>query len=416
MRTGTAPLRRIATVFNGGTPTSDAVNWGGDVPWATPNDLAKVDGTLLGATERTLTTVGLKAGSAQVPAGSLILSTRAPIGYVAVTDRPMAFNQGCRGIVPGPQSDGRYLRYHLWSRREALHSLGTGSTFQELGTDSLEGFPVPVPPLAEQRRIADFLDDQIPLIDATLRSTEHQASLVTERTSAAIRRELLPGTSSIMNQPPWFDDLPEKWVAAPLRAHWQVIDCKHLTPQYVESGFPVVSPGDITPGRLDLSRAHRFVNKADYLDLADELRRCRPGDIVYSRNASAGTAALVEDRTGPFTMGQDVCRITSSQQSQVYLLYALNFLVRPQLDSARVGSTFTRINIDRIKGLRVAVPPSIDQKRIGESCDQHWEAGSRIRSALARQISLLQERKRALITAAVTGEFDVSTASGRNTA
>ncbi|WP_369028430.1 restriction endonuclease subunit S, partial [Nocardia farcinica] len=110
------------------------------------------------------------------------------------------------------------------------------------------------------------------------------------------------------------------------------------------TGYPVVSPGDISAGRLDLSRCHRFVDLEDYEDLADDLRRARRGDIVYSRNASVGTASYV-DTDEPFTMGQDVCRITSDRQDQLYLAYVLNVVVKPQLNSLQVGSTFTRVNI-----------------------------------------------------------------------
>src|SRR5271157_1993578 len=93
-------LRRVFRVINGGTPTSDPANWNGSVPWATPVDLGRSHGGVIRDTDRTLTIDGLRAGSSLVPGGSLIVSTRAPIGYVAEVAEPTAFNQGCRGLVP----------------------------------------------------------------------------------------------------------------------------------------------------------------------------------------------------------------------------------------------------------------------------------------------------------------------------
>jgi type I restriction enzyme S subunit len=153
-----APLRRVFRIVNGGTPTSDKQYWDGDVRWATPADIGAVDGKYLNSTQRSLTEAGVLTGSRTVPSGSIILSTRAPIGYVAQTSRLMAFNQGCRGLIPTVPADMRYFRYQLLSLREELVSRGAGSTFMELSTDALAAVPMVRPPLDEQRRIADFLD------------------------------------------------------------------------------------------------------------------------------------------------------------------------------------------------------------------------------------------------------------------
>jgi type I restriction enzyme S subunit len=153
------------------------------------------------------------------------------------------------------------------------------------------------------------------------------------------------------------------------------------------------------------------VEEIDYLDLADTSRRCQLGDIVYSRNASAGSAALVVSEEA-FTMGQDVCRITSQSPNQKYLYYALNHLVEPQLAVARVGSTFTRINVDQIKGLRVPVPSWERQQEISRLVDAQVQQSATVLSVIERQIGILQELKQSLISAAVSGEFDVSSADG----
>lgn len=95
------------------------------------------------------------------------------------------------------------------------------------------------------------------------------------------------------------------------------------------------------------------------------------------------------------------------------MTFVLNNVVTPQLDAARLGSTFTRINVDAIKNLRIPVPPVQEQRALAAECDREVEATSAVRRHLRRLADLIDERRRALITACVTGEFDVSTASSR---
>jgi type I restriction enzyme S subunit len=196
-----AQLRRLFRIVNGGTPTADPINWDGEVRWATPVDLARVDGEFIDETERRLTVTGLHSGSRSVPSGSLILSTRAPIGYVAQTTREMSFNQGCRGLVPVVSMDIRYFRYQLSALRDDLQSLGAGSTFQELSTEALATMRLTNPNIEMQRVIADFLDTETVRIDGLVNKQRLIIDLLTERrqaliTAAMTGRFRVPGTKS----------------------------------------------------------------------------------------------------------------------------------------------------------------------------------------------------------------------------
>lgn len=180
------PIRRLFRIVNGGTPTSDTRNWDGDVAWATPIDLSQTNGKRIESTMRTLSRQGLLSGSRSVPAGSLILSTRAPIGYVSETTTDMAFNQGCRGLVPVIDLDIRYFRYQMIASTQHLDALGNGSTFTELSGDSLASFKIFAPPLPEQRAIADRLDAETARIDTLVSKLQRQLELLTERRQAVI--------------------------------------------------------------------------------------------------------------------------------------------------------------------------------------------------------------------------------------
>jgi type I restriction enzyme, S subunit len=154
-------LGDVATIVNGGTPKSNISEyWGGDVQWLTPKDMGRMDGREISETPRTITKEGLASSSARlVPTGSVILSTRAPIGHLAINRAPMAFNQGCRGIIPNRQLDPTYLFHFLDMSRDLLNDLGTGTTFKELSASNLKGVKIPLPPLEEQQRIVAVLDE-----------------------------------------------------------------------------------------------------------------------------------------------------------------------------------------------------------------------------------------------------------------
>jgi len=313
------------------------------------------------------------------------------------------------GVLP------RFLHYSLraYPYMEQYRLLGRGDTTfdRSVGREDFEGLPVLLPPIGEQRRISDFLDDQVARLDRAIELRLRQAERLTERLRGMVialvsgqdRSPLIPTRSR------WFPLLPVGWRVVRLKHEWRVIDCKHRTPVYLDEGYRVVSTAEVKPGRLDLSLATRFVAREDFLDLADDLRRPRRGDLVYSRNASIGTAAYV-DTDDSFTMGQDVCRITSHRANQLFLSFVLNYAVHPQLDYEKVGATFSRINVERILALSIPVPPRELQDGIANNVDLLIAAHGSAERLGRRQNKLLAERKKSLITAAVTGQLDVTTA------
>ena len=164
------PLQSLASVtqiISGGTPKSGVEEfWEGDVQWLTPADMGKMTGIYVSDTRRKITQLGLAKSSAKLfPTNSVILSTRAPIGHLAINTTPMATNQGCRGLIPNESVDTKYLYYFLYSNVELLNELGTGTTFKELSKSELEKVRLPTPKIEEQKRIVAILDQAFADID-----------------------------------------------------------------------------------------------------------------------------------------------------------------------------------------------------------------------------------------------------------
>jgi len=133
-------LKRLFRVVNGSTPKSDEpAYWDGEIPWATPDDLGKLAARELRRTGRYITREGYEScRTSMVPEGSLVLSTRAPIGHLAIAAVDLCTNQGCRSLVFRKHSDREFFYFELVALRPILESLGDGSTFRELAKQSLE--------------------------------------------------------------------------------------------------------------------------------------------------------------------------------------------------------------------------------------------------------------------------------------
>lgn len=173
------PLGVFAEVIGGGTPsTKEPSYWGGDVAWITPKDLSRLEGRFVAAGDRNITVAGLEASSAKtLPPGALVVSSRAPIGYVAIAAKPLATNQGCRSLV-FKDDEPKFFYYVLKSSTEQLEALANGTTFREISGSGMKRVVVPRPPLDQQRAIASILgafDDKIEQRQQTAQAVERLA-------------------------------------------------------------------------------------------------------------------------------------------------------------------------------------------------------------------------------------------------
>ena len=176
------PIKRIGEVcdiVSGATPKTERPElWGGGIPWATPKDLSELDGWSLDRTARTLTGEGLASCSAAViPEGSVLLSSRAPIGLVAVAGMPMCTNQGFKNLVCGPDVDPWYLFGWCRIRTTYLQSLGRGATFKEISKRIVESIELPLPPMQRQRRFRSRLMNLTSVHRARIQSARRIANL-----------------------------------------------------------------------------------------------------------------------------------------------------------------------------------------------------------------------------------------------
>lgn len=412
----TVPLRRMFRLVNGGTPIADDAFWGGDVPWATPVDLGPQFGTIR-ETNRTLTRVGATTGSQVVPAGSLILSTRAPIGYVARVGREMAFNQGCRALVPTTALDARFFGYLLSASTDHLQARGQGSTFIELSSDALASFEVTCPPVDKQRRIADFLDAEISRIDQIVALRERQVLHTVERMNAAI----LDAVRGVAEHGPrhesrvlWLGDLPASWAVMSVFAQFEVDLGKMLSPDRVigKHQRPYLRNSNVQWDRIETND----LLVMNFPPRERDRYRVREGDMLVCEGGQPGRAAIWDGRVPEIYYQKALHRVRSRGRSSVrWLFYCLRAATTMNVFAAEGNATtIAHLTGEQLKSHRFPFPPREDQDRITVGLDREGAHVSQFIGAVERQGRTLAERRQAVITAAVTGQLDVTTA-GRAT-
>lgn len=182
-----ASLKYTTKIINGSTPKSDIERyWDGDITWITPTDLSQKENIYIKSSIRKITTEGLNScGTSLVPAHSLILSTRAPIGSLALTASEACTNQGCKSLVTQKNNSHIFLYYYLSILTEQLNNLGRGSTFLELSTDVLGSIKI-VLPGREAESISSFLINETTKIDTLIQKQLQQIELLKERRTALI--------------------------------------------------------------------------------------------------------------------------------------------------------------------------------------------------------------------------------------
>ena len=156
-------LKQLGTVIGGGTPkTTTPSYWNGDIPWLTPADLSGYTAMYVSSGERKITQDGLNSSSAQLmPKGTVLYSSRAPIGYVAISTNPITTNQGFKSVVPYNFSMSEYLYFCLKARTSDIEQRATGTTFKEISGSAMAETIIPLPPIAEQQRIVHSLQTSI---------------------------------------------------------------------------------------------------------------------------------------------------------------------------------------------------------------------------------------------------------------
>jgi len=410
------PLKRLADVIGGATPRTEEPDfWDGEVVWVTPVDIGKSGSLFVDTSDRTLTYEGLSSCSAELlPTGSVILSTRAPIGAVGIARVPLATNQGCKGLIIR-EGDPRFFAYQLTTLTDVLNSLGSGSTFLELSADRLKNFPMVRPPLDEQRAIADFLDRETATIDALIAKQEELVAVLREERSAAITAAVTgslrvedsggpQGRGSVASVvydaytesgTQWLGEVPAHWGLRPLG-------------YFFRERKTVVSDKEFQPLSVSKSGIVPQLETAAKTDNGDNRKLVRVGDFVINsrsdRKGSAGLSALEGSVSVISTVLEP--RYISGRYAH-YLLRSEAFQEEFYRFGTGIVADLWSTRYSAMKLIIVPSPPLDEQRAIANYLDEQTAKIDALITKSRTMIDTLREYRAALITDAVTGKIDV---------
>lgn len=368
-------LADCCEIVSGATPsTSENAYWGGEICWATPKDLSDLEGHYISDTPRKLTKEGLSSCAATIlPANSVLFSSRAPIGHVAINTVPMATNQGFKSFVPKPDlMNAKFLFHWLRFNRAYLESLGVGATFKEVSKAIVAKIKVPVPPLTEQRRIAAILDQA-----DELRAKRREALAQYDELGQAIFIEMF---GDPVTNPMGWPVIPFEELCSRVTVGIVVQPASY----YRESGIPALRSLNIKPGRIVLNDLVYF-SKEDN-DTKLQKTKLRAGDVVLVRSGQPGTASVVPpELDGVNAIDLLIASPRSTEVDSTYLCEFFNSNAgRSLVLSSQRGQIQKHLNVGSLNAAPIVLPPLTLQRqfaqrlastkalaaRLGESSDE----------------------------------------------
>jgi type I restriction enzyme S subunit len=423
------PLRTAARLESGHTPSRNHAEYWVDctVPWFSLADvwqIRELGRTVITETAEKISELGIQNSAARrLPAGTVMLSRTASVGFAAIMGVEMATTQDFANWVCGPRLLPQYLLNVFRAMSGEFKRLMMGSTHNTIYMPDIAAFRIGLPPVAEQRAIADFLDRETAKIDALVAEQERLIDLLKEKRQAVISHAVTKG----LNPDAPMKDSGIEWLGQ-VPAHWEVRRLKSLLSDiktgpfgsaltkdmYTTEGYRVYGQEQVIPS--DFSVGDYFIRPDLFADL--QQYAVEPGDVLVSCVGTFGKVAVVPVGTQPGIINPRLIRLRCGPLvSSSYLALVLRSQVTfEQFSAVSRGGTMDTINAGTLSAISVALPPTAEQETILRYVVHFSEHSDALGAEAQRAIEVLQERRAALISAAVTGQIDVRPDSLRTAA
>ncbi len=383
----------IGTVIGGATPsTKKSENYdGGQIPWITPKDLSIFSGRYISRGDRNITEVGLKSCSTQLlPAHSVLFSSRAPIGYVAIAQNEVCTNQGFKSVVPNENTDYLFLYYLLKYNKEIIEHMGSGTTFKEVSGNTMKGINVKVPvSIEEQRKIAGVLD----ALDRKIEDNEKINKNLEQQAQALFK-------SWFLDYEPWDGFVPDSWNSGKLGDFAEIKRGGSPRPiqEYLsDSGLRWLKISDVTSLQTPF-----VIDIKDHIIEAG-LRKTvflKAGSLVLSNSATPGVPKILDVDS---CIHDGWLYFPESKFSKEYLYLYFKY-IRQQLVNLSNGSVFNNLKTDILKGYPTILPDKDTLRRFDDIVVPMFLQMQN----LTRESHKLADMRNALLPKLMSGELDVS--------
>lgn len=311
-------LGDIAEVVGGGTPSTKVDEyWNGDIAWITPKDLTSYNKVFISKGARSITKLGLSQSSAKLmPKGTVLLTSRAPIGYIAIAENEISTNQGFKSLIPKENlTTSKFLYYWLKNNVEYLKNLSVGTTFAEISGQIVKEVEILLPPLEEQRQIATILssiDDKIELL--------HEQNKTLEELAQTLFRHYF-----IENPNPSWQEKPLSEIAKFLNG----LACQKYPPKNFLDKLPVLKIKELSDGAIG--------KNPDYAssEIADDYI-VNSGDVIFSWSATLMVKIWGGEKS---VLNQHLFKVNSDKYPKWFFYYWTKYHLREFITISQAHAT-----------------------------------------------------------------------------
>ena len=372
-------LDDIGIVVSGGTPsTKEPEFWNGDIPWITPADLSNHDKIYISKGNRNISQVGLEYSSAYLlPANSIVFSSRAPIGYVAITKNELATNQGFKNlIIPNEIVNSKYVYYYLKTIKELAENMASGTTFLELSAIKFKKIPFPLAPFEEQSRIIEKIEELFSLINKSnielFKSREASYKLIKKTIHNLFQK---------------------------IKEHKPLKEFAMIQMGQSPSSLSFNTSGEGMPffqGKKEFTKLYPIPEKYT----SKPIRLAKKNDILMSVRAPVGDVNIANLDCA---IGRGLCSITFDGYNK-FLFYYLDS-IRSEIEQLGTGSTFNSISKVVIENIKIPITELQHQILIIDELETQIEIYQKLIDEIDQQIGNNEILKKKILEQAFQGNL-----------
>lgn len=404
-------LGGITQVIGGGTPSTSKKEYydGGTISWLSPVDLSNYNDIYISRGNKMITLEGLNNSSAKLlPKDTVCLTSRAPIGYVAIAENELSTNQGFKSFLPSPTYLARFLYWYLKGNKELLESKASGTTFLELSASKAATIEFPLPPLAEQQRIVERIEELFAKLDEAKERLQEVADSFAVR-KAAILHKAFTGEltkqwrcENGVSDESWEESNFGKFTVSQYgyteKAHWEKIGPKFLRIT------------DIQDNKVDWDEVPWCpIDEDGMKQYAVEI-----GDIMIARTgATTGKSYLIcDDVEAVFASFLIRLKVVNKNLDYNYLYgYMQSEDYWRQITDFSSGIAQPGVNASKLKQIKFKCPTIPEQHEIVRLIDDLLARERAAQQAAEQALASIDLMKKSILARAFRGELSTNKAS-----
>ncbi|WP_180186147.1 restriction endonuclease subunit S [Acinetobacter sp. YH01008] len=402
-------------IGSGTTPsTSNEENFEGNIPWVTTGELRE---NLILDTKKKVSqrTIEQFPTLKKYPIGSVAIAMYgATIGRLGIFGIEATTNQACCVMTTSKVLNNKYVFYWLQAFKNEIIQLSSGGGQPNINQEKVASLKISAPFFEDQINIANFLDYETAQIDTLIAKQEKLIELLKEKRQAVISHAVTKGLNSDVAMKDsgveWLGRVPEHWEILKFDyAINTVSDIDHYMPSSVDVGIPYIMTGDLKDFVSDIDfESCKQVAYSDYQKLSRKIKTTKD-DIIFARYATIGTLSYVDiDKEFLVSYSCVTIKSNSNRTTGKYLSYYLKSQAFLQAIQQQINSnTQGNVGVDSLRNVKIILPLLSEQENIIEFLQAELIKMDNLINKAESAIQLMQERRTALISSAVTGKIDV---------